>query len=99
VSDPIDRAAIEQTYRTICTRVRRTPVLDLFGVTLKLEQLQHAGSFKARGAIANLLLRDVPAAGVVAASGAITGRPSPGRPSSRTFRRRSSSRRSPHRPS
>ena len=36
---------------------------------LKLEQLQHAGSFKARGAIANLLLRDVPAAGVVAASG------------------------------
>jgi threonine dehydratase len=38
-------------------------------VTLKLEQLQCAGSFKARGAFANLLLRDVPAAGVVAASG------------------------------
>ena len=37
--------------------------------TLKLEQLQCAGSFKARGAFANLLLRDVPAAGVVAASG------------------------------
>jgi threonine dehydratase len=36
---------------------------------LKLEQLQRAGSFKARGAFANLLLRDVPAAGVVAASG------------------------------
>jgi len=37
--------------------------------TLKLEQLQCAGSFKARGAFTNLLLRDVPAAGVVAASG------------------------------
>jgi threonine dehydratase len=38
-------------------------------VTLKLEQLQCSGSFKARGAFANLLLRDVPPAGVVAASG------------------------------
>ena len=36
---------------------------------LKLEHLQHGGSFKARGAFANLLLRDIPAAGVVAASG------------------------------
>jgi len=36
---------------------------------LKLEQLQHSGSFKARGAFSNLLRRDVPAAGVVAASG------------------------------
>jgi threonine dehydratase len=35
----------------------------------KLEQLQHSGSFKARGAFANLLLRPIPAAGVVAASG------------------------------
>ncbi len=38
-------------------------------IILKLEQLQRAGSFKARGAFANLLLRDVPPAGVVAASG------------------------------
>jgi threonine dehydratase len=37
--------------------------------TLKLEQLQCAGSFKARGAFTNLLLREVPPAGVVAASG------------------------------
>src|SRR6202142_4267568 len=37
--------------------------------TLKREQFQCAGSFKARGAFANLLLREVPAAGVVAASG------------------------------
>src|SRR3546814_5022475 len=36
---------------------------------LKLEFLQHSGSFKARGAFANLLTREVPAAGVVAASG------------------------------
>jgi len=58
--------------------VRRTPVLEadgadfgLDGVRLvfKLELLQHAGSFKARGAFANLLMREVPAAGVVAASG------------------------------
>ncbi len=58
--------------------VRRTPVVRVdradFGLepgplVLKLEQLQHSGSFKARGAFANLLLRDVPAAGVVAASG------------------------------
>ena len=38
-------------------------------VVLKLEHLQHTGSFKARGAFANLLLRDVPDAGVAAASG------------------------------
>ena len=48
------------------------PTAQLAGrpsVTLKLEHLQCAGSFKARGAFANLLLRGVPAAGVVAASG------------------------------
>jgi threonine dehydratase len=38
-------------------------------LTLKLELFQHTGSFKARGAFANLLLRRVPPAGVVAASG------------------------------
>jgi threonine dehydratase len=69
VDDTIDRAAIEHTYGLIRPRVRKTPVFDLDGVALKLEQLQHAGSFKARGALANLLLRDVPAGGVVAASG------------------------------
>ncbi len=73
-----DRAAIEDTYARIAPRLRLTPVLRTgaagFGgppvpLTLKLEQLQHAGSFKARGAFANLMLRTVPAAGVVAASG------------------------------
>ena len=38
-------------------------------LSLKLELLQHTGSFKARGAFTNLLTRDIPAAGVVAASG------------------------------
>ncbi len=38
-------------------------------MTFKLEHLQHAGSFKTRGAFAHLLTRTIPAAGVVAASG------------------------------
>ena len=63
---------IERAYETIRPYVRRTPVVEvnLAGpVTLKLEQLQCAGSFKARGAFTNLLLREVPAVGVAAASG------------------------------
>src|SRR5258706_15229815 len=43
--------------------------LASFPLFLKLELLQHSGSFKARGAFANLLTRPVPPAGVVAASG------------------------------
>ena len=38
-------------------------------ITLKLESLQHSGSFKARGAFNSLLSETVPAAGVIAASG------------------------------
>jgi threonine dehydratase len=69
---------IRSTYEVIAPHVRRTPVIDIdpadFGVgaaslALKLESLQHAGSFKARGAFTNLLTRKLPAAGVVAASG------------------------------
>src|SRR4051794_1910400 len=72
--DVITRDEISGTYDTIRPFIRRTPVIELeLGelplITLKLEQLQCAGSFKARGAFANLLLRDVPSAGVVAASG------------------------------
>ena len=85
LADVISRDDIRGTYETIRPYIRRTPVIQadlgeldavagpsgpgLPSVTLKLEQLQCAGSFKARGAFANLLLRDVPAAGVVAASG------------------------------
>jgi threonine dehydratase len=68
----ISRDEIQRAYETIRPYVRRTPVVevDLGGpVTLKLEQLQCAGSFKARGAFTNLLLREVPAVGVAAASG------------------------------
>ncbi len=70
--------AIRSTYATIRPHIRRTPAVEVdaadFGLApgplaLKLELLQHTGSFKARGAFTNLLLRDVPPAGVVAASG------------------------------
>jgi threonine dehydratase len=69
---------IRNTHSLLRPWIRRTPVVELrgsdfglgdFPLTLKLEQLQHSGSFKVRGAFANLLLRDVPPAGVVAASG------------------------------
>src|SRR4029453_15684693 len=43
--------------------------LPRFPLLLKLEHLQHSGSFKARGAFANLLMREIARAGVVAASG------------------------------
>jgi len=74
----IDRTAIAETARLVAPYVRRTPVMTVAGsdfglalpeILLKLELLQHSGSFKARGAFANLLRRAVPAAGVVAASG------------------------------
>src|ERR1700688_162460 len=77
----IDRPGITAAHEVIKPHLRVTPVIDLAGaelgfawpvparLVLKLEQLQHAGSFKTRGAFANLLLREVPGAGVVAASG------------------------------
>jgi threonine dehydratase len=74
----IDRARIEATHAVIGPHVRVTPVVEARGadfglplgsLTFKLEQLQHSGSFKARGAFANLLLRKIPEVGVVAASG------------------------------
>ena len=74
----ITRDGIKKTEQAIRPYVRRTPLLRTdaseFGLAsgplwLKLELLQHSGSFKARGAFANLLCRAVPKAGVVAASG------------------------------
>jgi threonine dehydratase len=74
----VDRASIEAVWEVIRPHVRLTPTLEVSGadfglapfpLTLKLEFLQHSGSFKARGAFANLLRRRVPEAGVVAASG------------------------------
>src|SRR5215470_15981251 len=74
----IDRAQIASIYPRICRYIRKTPVLALggadfglaeFPLLLKLELFQQTGSFKARGAITNLVLREAPPAGVVAASG------------------------------
>lgn len=74
----LDRDRIAAVYERIRPYVRVTPVvvidgadfgLPAFPLTLKLELMQHAGSFKTRGAFTHLLTRDVPAAGVVAASG------------------------------
>jgi threonine dehydratase len=74
----IDREAITRADSLIRQHIRRTPIVEVQGadfgldgtaLTLKLELLQHSGSFKARGAFTNLLMRPVPPAGVVAASG------------------------------
>jgi threonine dehydratase len=74
----IGRPRIAEIETRIRPYIRRTPFieidaadfgLDSFRIALKLEQLQHSGSFKARGAFANLLTRKIPQAGVVAASG------------------------------
>jgi threonine dehydratase len=74
----IDRDDIKAAERLIRPYIRRTPVLSVDGsdfglpdceLIFKLELFQHSGSFKARGAFANLLMRDIPTAGVVAASG------------------------------
>ena len=76
--DRITRERVAATEKTIRPFVRRTPLVRVDGsdfglsaesLTFKLEMLQHSGSFKARGAFANLLLRETPRVGVVAASG------------------------------
>lgn len=68
---------IQDAARRIAGHVRRTPVMTLEDgvfdtparIVLKLESLQHAGSFKPRGAFNNVLASKVPPAGIVAASG------------------------------
>ena len=71
----IDRAGISQAAQRIAPYIRRTPVIDIsldgiaLPVTLKLELLQHSGSFKARGAFNTLVGRDPSGPGVAAASG------------------------------
>jgi threonine dehydratase len=76
-ADVITPDDVRQAAARIGARVRRTPMIDTgretFGlessVTLKLELLQHSGSFKARGAFNQLLSVELPPAGVIAASG------------------------------
>ena len=69
---------MRRAHCTDLAGIRHTPIINVdladFGRqpgpgALKLESLQHSGSFKARGAFANLLSRPIPASGVVAASG------------------------------
>lgn len=76
--ETVSRERIAATDPVIRPYVRRTPVIDLRPadvgldcgrLILKLELFQHSGSFKARGAFTNLLTRNVPPAGVLAASG------------------------------
>jgi threonine dehydratase len=74
----VEPASIREAHARIAPHVRATPILEadgadfgLPGITLvfKLEFLQHAGSFKTRGAFNSLLSRDIGPSGVVAASG------------------------------
>lgn len=74
----VNAQSITRTYGLIQPYIRRTPVIEVDGrdfglppvrIFFKLESMQHGGSFKARGAFANLLSRKIPAVGVAAASG------------------------------
>jgi threonine dehydratase len=78
LANGVGRREIEEVREIIRSHVRVTPVVEVNGkdlgladsrIVLKLELLQHSGSFKARGAFANLLTRKIPPVGVVAASG------------------------------
>ena len=73
----VEHADIVIARDRIRGHIRTTPVVETgagsFGIdtplTLKLELLQHTGSFKPRGAFNKVLASDVPDAGVIAASG------------------------------
>lgn len=74
----VSRERIHATEHIIRPHIRRTPVIQIDGsdlslgkitILLKLELFQHSGSFKTRGAFMNMLCREIPKAGVVAASG------------------------------
>jgi threonine dehydratase len=74
---PVTPDDVAAARARVAGRVRTTPVLRLepgaFGVrgdlVLKLELLQHTGSFKPRGAFSKMLAQSLPEAGVIAASG------------------------------
>jgi len=73
----ISRQDVEAAWARIRPHVRRTPVIELpagsLGIAaplaMKLESAQVSGTFKGRGAFHKLLASEVPAAGVIAASG------------------------------
>jgi threonine dehydratase len=69
-------ADIRAAHAKIAPHIRRTPILETPSpipgappLSLKLEGLQHSGSFKARGAFHNLLTRPLPPSGCATASG------------------------------
>ena len=65
---------IEAAAKRIAARVRRTPVVEIAPrLWLKLELLQHTGSFKPRGMFNRVLANDVPAVGLTVASGGNAG--------------------------
>jgi threonine dehydratase len=67
---PVTPDDIERSAARIDGHVRHTPVIEHEGLWLKLELLQHAGSFKTRGAFNRILSEtEIPPAGVLAASG------------------------------
>ncbi len=81
--EPVTKAQIVAAHGRIRSHVRYTPVLRpgvgslVAGgadIVLKLELLQHTGSFKPRGGFSKLLASAVPEAGVIAASGGNFGR-------------------------
>ena len=71
------RDDVAAAHARIQPHIRRTPVMEAGGdflpagasLSLKLEFLQHAGSFKTRGAFNNLVGRSTPPAGIATASG------------------------------
>jgi threonine dehydratase len=73
----VSRSEIQEAARRISGHIRRTPVIAIeagdvapaASIFLKLEFMQHSGSFKPRGAFNFLLSHKVPEAGVIAASG------------------------------
>ena len=71
----INRTTIAQAATRIAPFIRKTPIMQItvpgfdIPVCLKLELLQHTGSFKPRGAFNNLVGAQIPKAGVAAASG------------------------------
>jgi threonine dehydratase len=76
----ITRADVDAAAVRIGGRVRRTPVLEVAdsgAAVFKLEQLQHTGTFKARGALNRILAAsetgELTGAGVVTASGGNAG--------------------------
>lgn len=70
----ISRDDVDAAAARISEHIRRTPVIELSpGLWVKLELMQHTGSFKPRGMFNRVLSSEVPAAGLTVASGGNAG--------------------------